>query len=58
MPTLGLGRDVQEWLIRGMEHVALHTPPPTCIEMQAFLEILRRTQLVTLIVDEPDPGAP
>lgn len=55
MPTIGLGRDIQEWLIQGMKHVALHTPPPQCIEMSAFVEILKRAQLITLIVDEPVP---
>lgn len=56
MATIGLGRDIQQWLIRGMEHVALHTPPPDCLEMQAFLKLLRSAQLVTLLVGEPDPG--
>jgi len=57
MTKIALGRDIHGWLIRGMEYVALQTPPPDTIEMQAFLAILRRAQLVTLLVDEPEPDA-
>lgn len=54
---IALGRDIQEWLVRGMEHVALQTPPPTTLEMQAFLTLLRAAKLVTILVDDADVPA-
>lgn len=52
MTKIALGRDIQDWLIRGLEKVALETPPPTTFEMQAALTILRKAELVMLVMPE------
>jgi hypothetical protein len=50
--TAALGRDIQQWLVRGLEHVAMETPPPETIEVRAMVEMMKSAAMVVLYFDD------
>ena len=47
---VALGRDIQKWLVEGLEHVVLETPPPLTIEVRAVKDLVQQAKLVILVL--------
>lgn len=49
LKTIAVGRDIQGWLVRGLEMLR-NDPALDANELNATIELVRRAELVTLLV--------